>query len=251
MPERCKNEKYKLDKGDNQMKKQWEAYKVKKISAVLFSVLVAVVLFSSPLVASETIYVMPEGAYLSLPENPIETIYGIDRQVIGSLNPGAELRVVERSDDKIKISIEAWVRADRVTTDLDSVLSVIEEERENLEKQRIESKERLDKERAERALEGVSEADIIAEEDFSYNNISYKDQFGHTEVIGEITNNSGQDFKLALFNVNAYDNNNNLLGVGTASIMNFTARQTKTFTAFVDAPHEDVDTIRIQYEAGY
>lgn len=66
---------------------------------------------------------------------------------------------------------------------------------------------------------------------FSHHNVSYSsDTFG-TEIIGELTNNSGVNYKIASFSISLYSKDGDLIDVVHFIINNFQRGQTRSFTA--------------------
>ncbi|MGA2440316.1 MAG: FxLYD domain-containing protein [Tepidisphaeraceae bacterium] len=79
---------------------------------------------------------------------------------------------------------------------------------------------------------------------YEWKNVTIKDG----QIMGECTNNSGQDYKVACFSASLYDDNDNLLEVVPLNISNFNAGDTKSVTMFVKS--SGVKKYKIQFDNG-
>jgi len=142
-----------------------------------------------------------------------------EEERVGVILKGTELSVIEEEGDWVKVNIEAWIPREYITDDY---------------------KEEVTEETGTRLRQG-----------FIYDNISFRDFVGMTEIIGEMTNDTGQDYSLANFMVSVYDDEGKLLATSYINMMNFEHGETKTFTGLVDINVGQVKQYRIQYESGF
>ena len=95
-------------------------------------------------------------------------------------------------------------------------------------------------------------ASSVWAENFPCKNVSFSDDhLGGTDFIGEITNNSGESFDMAVFSLNVYSRDGNLIAVTPIIIPNFATNQTKSFTAYVDKKIPSHIKYLIQFDNGY
>ena len=97
----------------------------------------------------------------------------------------------------------------------------------------------------------LSRAETEISGGFSYDNVSFKEEFGMVNVIGEMTNNSGTNYTLANFLVSVYGDDGKLIGTGYINMSNLLNGQTKTFNGLVDANYSAISKYKIQFENGF
>lgn len=66
-------------------------------------------------------------------------------------------------------------------------------------------------------------------DDFTVTGLKTESQMGMTRVIGRITNNSGTNYDIAIFNLNVFDKSGEFFDVIQIAIQGFRNGQTKTF----------------------
>jgi len=89
-----------------------------------------------------------------------------------------------------------------------------------------------------------------AEEEFPLKNVKVRTIANVAEVQGEITNNSGQDYDTAMFTLNVYDKNKNLMGSTKIAIQNFEEGKTADFSAVITKSLAGWKTCSIQFDSG-
>ena len=86
---------------------------------------------------------------------------------------------------------------------------------------------------------------------FSYKNMKLTKSMGMVKVIGEMTNDSGKNFKAASFIITFYDQKGQLLETGDFLINNFSKGQMKPFTAYMEnLIYESIHRYKIQFDFG-
>lgn len=91
---------------------------------------------------------------------------------------------------------------------------------------------------------------------FSHHNVKAKsgmmEDIGGFQVIGEMTNKSGNDYKImASFLISFYDKSDSLLTTGVIMMSNFFNGQTKSFSAIImGAKIKNISRYKIQFENG-
>ena len=89
---------------------------------------------------------------------------------------------------------------------------------------------------------------------FIVSNVSYQEYqyVDGTKVYGEIKNNFGQDLQIANFTVTFYDQEGNILDVGSLGLSDWKSGSKKTFKVIVDEQLEGkVARYKVQYDGGY
>lgn len=114
---------------------------------------------------------------------------------------------------------------------------------------------RLSWENARLAAAGEKKPDPVRQvpgENFVYSKPSLQAGGILPSVIGEITNSSGKDFKMAMFKMSFYDKDETLIGTADIIISNFANGQRKSYDATI-GDHVDtgkIDRYKIQFENG-
>lgn len=86
---------------------------------------------------------------------------------------------------------------------------------------------------------------------FPYKNVSVRSQFGTTEMIGEMTNNSDKAYELATFTVSVYDDSGILIDTGNVLMSSFSQGATKSFQCnFLKIEPSQVSEYKIEFENG-
>ena len=86
---------------------------------------------------------------------------------------------------------------------------------------------------------------------FTCKNILLKRDYDNSsEIIGEITNNSGHEFGLATFQVSFYDYSGRLIETSSFMVGSFLSGQTRSFDASVELPVASINTYKIDFEGG-
>jgi uncharacterized protein YraI len=86
---------------------------------------------------------------------------------------------------------------------------------------------------------------------FSYKNMKLTKSMGMVKMLGEMTNDSGKNFKAASFIITFYDQKGQLLETGDFLINNFSKGQTKPFTAYIEnLIYESVHRYEIDFDFG-
>jgi len=71
------------------------------------------------------------------------------------------------------------------------------------------------------------------------------------KMLGEMTNDSGKNFKAASFIITFYDQKGQLLETGDFLINNFSKGQTKPFTAYIEnLIYESIHRYKIEFDFG-
>lgn len=83
---------------------------------------------------------------------------------------------------------------------------------------------------------------------FAVRRVSGKSFSGMAELVGEIKNNSGQNYSIVNIIIALYDSEDNLLGNAIANISNFNTGAVKTFSAYSDVPLNKIARYRVQFE---
>lgn len=93
---------------------------------------------------------------------------------------------------------------------------------------------------------------IQAGKGFYYSNISLKKHENRTECLGEISNNSGRNYAMAIFRFSVYDDIGKLIGAKQIMIQNIENGMTKSFSEdFYKISSNIIVGYKIQYETGY
>jgi hypothetical protein len=71
-----------------------------------------------------------------------------------------------------------------------------------------------------------------------------------SSAIGEIRNNSGQDFEFATFSLNVYDDSGSLIGIGPVIVSNFRSGQVKSFDTMFTESLDGKASIGMSFDAG-
>jgi len=86
--------------------------------------------------------------------------------------------------------------------------------------------------------------------DFPYENVSFTSGALGFECIGEVTNNSGTSYSIAMFKLSFYDKGGKLLDVVDVMINNFATGQTKSFKGISMKPLHEAYKVKLQFENG-
>lgn len=101
------------------------------------------------------------------------------------------------------------------------------------------------------AQKQVSPSSITATKGFECKNVRFRDSYGDAEAIGEIANNLGKSYGIAILKMSIYDQNGNLLGIANIIIPNFEDGQTKSFdTTFPEVNSNLISKYKIDFEVG-
>jgi len=92
---------------------------------------------------------------------------------------------------------------------------------------------------------------IAVAADFETENFSFwKNKYGQTIFIGEIINNSGKAYTLAIFQLALFDNNDKLLDVHQIGISDFFPGQRRAFKIAVSRIYPDKLKYRLDFDGG-
>lgn len=83
---------------------------------------------------------------------------------------------------------------------------------------------------------------------FAVRRVNGKSFSGMAELVGEIKNNSGQNYSIVNIMIALYDSEDNLLGNAVANISNFNTGAVKTFSAYSDIPLNRIAKYKVQFE---
>lgn len=86
---------------------------------------------------------------------------------------------------------------------------------------------------------------------FSYRNVHFRNNYGFTEVIGDITNASERDYDSTCFKMSVYDKTKRLLGTGLIDIGSFMPGQTRSFEVTINASTAAIESFKIDFDAAY
>jgi len=81
-------------------------------------------------------------------------------------------------------------------------------------------------------------------------NFSYRTTSISTRCIGEITNDSNKNYKIAIFKLSLYDKNGVLMDVADISINNFAASSTRSWEAICMTPLRGIAKYKVHLEVG-
>jgi hypothetical protein len=84
---------------------------------------------------------------------------------------------------------------------------------------------------------------------FPSRNVSIKTDDDSREIIGEITDESGRDYEMALFSISLYDANGRLVEVVKTGVTNLHKGETKSFDEIVESA-DPVSTYKLQFDEG-
>ncbi len=141
-----------------------------------------------------------------------------DNEIAGFLLEGTEVSVVQEEGNWVKLQLEVWVPENYITAEYEKT---------------------------------VEETGIRIRQGFIYDNIRFRGQLDMTEIIGEMTNDSGQNYSLINFMVSVYDKDSNLLATGYINISDFADGETKSFSGLIDIDFNKIAKYRIQYDSGF
>jgi len=141
-----------------------------------------------------------------------------DEDIAGFLLEGTRVAVVQDNDNWVKLQLEVWVPKNYLSSEYEKT---------------------------------VEETGIRIRQGFIYDNISFGSQLGMTEIIGEMTNDSGQNYSLINFLLSVYDQDRNLLATGYINISDFENGETKSFSGLIDIDVNKIAKYRIQYDSGF
>jgi len=85
---------------------------------------------------------------------------------------------------------------------------------------------------------------------FPYRNVRFNKEpdSNYIRVIGEITNNSGKKYDMAIFTISVYDNHNRLMDIDTIIISSFERGQTKSFDALFEPLAYPIHHYKIDFD---
>jgi len=88
---------------------------------------------------------------------------------------------------------------------------------------------------------------------FSYSDVRFNEiPYAGIHAVGEVLNNSGRSYSLAIFIISVYDENEQLIDTGHINISNFGNGSTKSYTAIlIKASAAEIKKYKVQYENGY
>ena len=86
---------------------------------------------------------------------------------------------------------------------------------------------------------------------FFYRGVRFRSEYGMTSAIGEIRNDSGQDYEGATFSLNVYDAAGSLVGVGPVVVSNIRSGQVKSFDTMFTESLDSKASIGMSFDAGY
>lgn len=156
-----------------------------------------------------------------------------------------ELKQANKKIVELEQQVENYKKADE--GDNSDLLNRINE----LEKENKQLKNKVNGLNSQLANSNKSNNNQNNKPDFEYKNISFKDNGNYIKVIGEITNNSGKDYKVANFMISVYNNEGNLVSTGYANISNLSNGQTKSINTLIEGQRSKVSKYKIQFENGF
>lgn len=88
---------------------------------------------------------------------------------------------------------------------------------------------------------------------FSYKNVSFRNASSkYIYCMGELTNNSGKDYKRVMVNLSVYDDRGRLIATDNVALLNLKNGGTKSFKGLIsDLRAENVYSFKIQYDYSY
>lgn len=86
---------------------------------------------------------------------------------------------------------------------------------------------------------------------FSYRGVRFSSEYGITTALGEVRNDSGQDYEFASFSLNVYDASGSLIAVDTVLLTNFGTGQVKSFDALFTESLDGKASISMSFNTGY
>jgi uncharacterized protein YraI len=145
-------------------------------------------------------------------------------QKIGEVSKNTELKVIGEEGRWIEVEIVGWIWRDSTMA-------------KGMEIQRTSQES------------GKGTAKIKG--GFSYKNVKLTKSMGMVKVLGEMTNDSGKNFKAASFIITFYDQKGQLLETGDFLINIFSKGQTKPFTAYIEnLIYESIHRYKIEFDFG-
>ena len=145
-------------------------------------------------------------------------------QKIGEVLKNTELKVIRTEGRWVEVEIVGWIWRDSTTA-------------KGMEIQ----KSTQESWKAKEKIKGG----------FSYKNVKLTKSMGMVKMLGEMTNDSGKNFKAASFIITFYDQKGQLLETGDFLINNFSKGQTKPFTAYIEnLIYESIHRYKIEFDFG-
>jgi hypothetical protein len=138
---------------------------------------------------------------------------------IGEILQSTKVKVIDEQEGWVKIEVTGWIRKTAITKDIEEIIKCSRETK-------------------------------IHNGDFAYRDVVFTRTPGGTKVIGEMTNYTNTDYKVAIFTIRVYSSYDNLLNTGCIIIPEFLSGQTKMFTVFVEADFDKCNTYKISFERG-
>jgi hypothetical protein len=167
---------------------------------------------------------------LCLSTNAADTLYvrtssvnlrdQIEGTKIGELLNRTAVTVIQEDGDWVQVSLTGWVNRSMLTQ---------------------EKTQPLGSEKKKKIIKG-----------WNVDNISFKnDGISGTECIGEVFNNTGNDYQTAMFTLSLYDANGRLLETSPFVINSFPNGQTKSFSCpFLSTARNLIDHYKFQFDGG-
>lgn len=145
-------------------------------------------------------------------------------QKIGEVLKNTELKVIRTEGRWVEVEIVGWIWRDSTTA-------------KGMEIQRT----------SQESGKGTTKI----KGGFSYKNVKLTKSMGMVKMLGEMTNDSGKNFKAASFIITFYDQKGQLLETGDILINNFSKGQTKPFTAYMEnLNYESIHRYKIEFDFG-
>jgi len=145
-------------------------------------------------------------------------------QKIGEVMKDTELKVISEEGRWVEVEIVGWIWRDSTTA---KGMEIPESSQES----------------------GKGTAKIKG--GFSHKNVKLTKSMGMVKVLGEMTNDSGKNFKAASFIITFYDQKGQLLETGDFLINNFSKGQTKPFAAYIEnLIYESTHRYKIEFDFG-
>jgi len=86
---------------------------------------------------------------------------------------------------------------------------------------------------------------------FDLKNVSMKEKGQWTEILGQVVNNSGKDYKVIYLRLNVYDKyGNKLLASELVGFQNFMKGQTRTFSELFHETWKETIKVEVEFSSG-
>ncbi|GAB6137674.1 FxLYD domain-containing protein [Halanaerobaculum tunisiense] len=106
----------------------------------------------------------------------------------------------------------------------------------------------IPKEKTSLDEETTTDPEENTDQDFIYDHIEFQDRNGAIKVVGEITNQTQQDYHIATFTITLYNETNHQVGSGYINIGNLSVGETKSFTAVISGEITKIDDYQIHFQ---